>query len=192
MDLGSYEDAGVGLMVDLINSYDLKRDPPEQLPDAAAWEEFLRRHHMLGPNRVGITDLDELAALRAAIRQVFTTETAGEAISQLNRILAAAGVVPRIAEHPGGSREIFFAPPEAPLARRVACDAGIGLAMMMVDHADRLKVCAADPCRNVFVDTSRNRSRRWCSPACAGRMNVAAYRARQHTTHTPKTSGQDA
>lgn len=192
MGFDPYDDAGVRLMVDLVNSYDLKRDPPEQLPDAAAWEQFLRRHHMLGPNRVGTADLDQLTALRAAIRQVFTAATTGEAISQLNRILADARVVPWIAQHRDGSREILFAPPKAPLARRAACDAGIGLATMMVEHADRLKVCAADPCRNAFVDTSRNRSRRWCSDTCAGRINVAAYRARQHATHTPNRSHQGA
>jgi predicted RNA-binding Zn ribbon-like protein len=168
-------------MVDLVNSYDIKRDPAEQLPGPACWQAFLAEHRMLGPNRVHPADVDELKDLRAAIRGVFAADTPKQAIDRLNAILAGAGVRPWIAEHRDGNREVFFAPPEAPLARRVACDAGIGLAMMMTNNAERLKVCAADPCRNVFVDTSRNRSRRWCSPTCAARMNVAAYRARQRT-----------
>jgi hypothetical protein len=31
----------------------------------------------------------------------------------------------------------------------------------------------------VFIDTSTNRSRRYCSDRCATRANVAAYRARR-------------
>ena len=179
MDLGSYSDASVGLMVELVNSLDFKRDPAEQLADVPALEEFLGSHGMLGPNRAALVDLEQIRALRSSIRAVFEAPSAAAAIVLLNKILAEAGVRPWIAEHDDGTREIFFAAPDAPLTRRVTCDAGIGLAMMMVEHADRLKVCAADPCRNVFVDASRNRSRRWCSEGCAARVNVAAYRARQ-------------
>jgi predicted RNA-binding Zn ribbon-like protein len=42
----------------------------------------------------------------------------------------------------------------------------------------RLRLCAAADCRNVHVDLSKNRSRRFCSTACANRTNVAAYRTR--------------
>jgi CGNR zinc finger len=41
--------------------------------------------------------------------------------------------------------------------------------------------CQADGCPNFFVDQSRNRSRRFCSNACASRTTVAAYRARRRT-----------
>jgi len=43
----------------------------------------------------------------------------------------------------------------------------------------RLGVCAAERCINVYVDTSPNQSRRYCSERCSSRANVAAYRARQ-------------
>jgi predicted RNA-binding Zn ribbon-like protein len=56
----------------------------------------------------------------------------------------------------------------------------MGLAMLVVDFgATRLGVCAADKCDNVFVDTSPNQSRRYCSDRCSSRANVAAYRARR-------------
>jgi predicted RNA-binding Zn ribbon-like protein len=45
---------------------------------------------------------------------------------------------------------------------------------------ERLKVCGADDCRWAFYDTSRNRSRTWCSMAdCGNRAKVRAYRARR-------------
>lgn len=179
MDFASYTDVSVTLMVELANTYDLKRTPPEQLVDPRDLRAFLDRHRMRGANPVDAQDLEEIRSLRDEIRAVFSAADEEVALDRLNAVLAAARVVPRVVRQDDGHRELFFAPAEAPLARRVACDAGIGLAMMLTDHADRLKTCAADPCRNVFVDRSRNRSRRWCSEACAARVNVAAYRARR-------------
>ena len=183
MDYGSYTDASVRLMVELANSYDPCQHPPERLPDTAAVAAFLRRHHMLGPNTVRQCDVTELHQLRARIRRVFGASDEATALGELNGLLAGAGVTPWIARTPAG-REIFSAPQDAPLARRVTCDAGLGLAMMMTDHADRLKVCAAPGCTNVFVDESRNRSRRWCSERCSGRVNVAASRSRKRAEST--------
>src|SRR5580704_7097370 len=65
VDYGSYTAASVRLMIELANSYDLRRDPPEQLPDTVTVTEFLRRHRMLGPNKVGPRDVTELHELRA-------------------------------------------------------------------------------------------------------------------------------
>jgi predicted RNA-binding Zn ribbon-like protein len=178
VDYGSYTDASVRLMVELANSYDPRQDPPERLPDTAAVTGFLGRHRMLGPNTVRQHDVTELHQLRARIRRVFEASNEAAALDELNGLLGGAGVTPWIARTPAG-REIFFAPQDAPLARRVTCDAGLGLAMMMTDHADRLKICAAPDCANVFVDESRNRSRRWCSDRCSGRVNVAASRSRK-------------
>jgi predicted RNA-binding Zn ribbon-like protein len=43
----------------------------------------------------------------------------------------------------------------------------------------RLKICPEDTCRWAFYDTSRNRSKRWCSmEVCGNRNKVRAYRDR--------------
>jgi predicted RNA-binding Zn ribbon-like protein len=56
----------------------------------------------------------------------------------------------------------------------------LGLSTLVCDlGATRLGVCDASSCSSVFVDTSPNRSRRYCSDRCSSRANVAAYRARQ-------------
>lgn len=45
----------------------------------------------------------------------------------------------------------------------------------------RLKICPAEDCRWGFYDTSRNRSKRWCSmEVCGNRNKVRAYRDRTH------------
>ena len=43
----------------------------------------------------------------------------------------------------------------------------------------RLKICPAEDCRWAFYDTSRNRSKRWCSmEVCGNRSKVRAFRDR--------------
>jgi predicted RNA-binding Zn ribbon-like protein len=46
---------------------------------------------------------------------------------------------------------------------------------------DRLKLC--DACPWLFLDTSRNHSRRWCSMnECGGRLKMRRYRERRRAT----------
>src|SRR3712207_8170320 len=47
----------------------------------------------------------------------------------------------------------------------------------------RSQLCAADDCNAVFVDLSRNRSKRYCDVGnCGNRMNVNAYRKDRKST----------
>ena len=47
------------------------------------------------------------------------------------------------------------------------------------DLAGRLGICEAQRCDRVYVDTSRNSSKRFCSLACQNRTKAAAHRARR-------------
>jgi predicted RNA-binding Zn ribbon-like protein len=50
----------------------------------------------------------------------------------------------------------------------------------------RLKVCQEDTCRWAFLDTSKNRSRAWCSMrVCGNRTKTRAYRARRRPDPGP-------
>ncbi|MEP7036175.1 MAG: CGNR zinc finger domain-containing protein [Actinomycetota bacterium] len=47
---------------------------------------------------------------------------------------------------------------------------------------ERVKICPADDCRWAFYDTSRNRSRQWCSmEVCGNRAKARAHRERAAT-----------
>ena len=62
----------------------------------------------------------------------------------------------------------------------------MGLANLVCDlGATRLGICSEPRCDNVFVDTSPNQSRRYCSDRCSSRANVAAFR------RTPEGGRQD-
>jgi predicted RNA-binding Zn ribbon-like protein len=45
--------------------------------------------------------------------------------------------------------------------------------------AQRPGICSAPSCDRVFVDTSRNGTKRFCTTACQNRVKAAAFRARQ-------------
>ena len=62
-----------------------------------------------------------------------------------------------------------------------AVEEGTGRADPVVlggDLYDRLGVCTAPRCDRVYVDTSRNGTRRYCSTSCQNRVKTAAFRAR--------------
>ena len=55
-----------------------------------------------------------------------------------------------------------------------------GLAVWLCEYGSaRFGVCADDRCGNVYLDTSSNCCRRFCSERCATRSHVAAHRARK-------------
>jgi predicted RNA-binding Zn ribbon-like protein len=56
----------------------------------------------------------------------------------------------------------------------------MGLSVVLIEGGyERFGTCSSTTCEDVFVDTSRNRSRRHCSVLCTTRENVAAYRRRK-------------
>ena len=51
------------------------------------------------------------------------------------------------------------------------------------DH-DRIKECASATCEWVFLDRSRNRSRRWCDMSdCGNRAKARRFQAKKHAVH---------
>lgn len=78
-----------------------------------------------------------------------------------------------------------FSTPGQVVLRQVTGDHVVGgitqsvAALIGEGNWSRLHLCANEICREVFYDTTRNRSRRWHSyEFCGNRANVAAYRAR--------------
>ena len=92
------------------------------------------------------------------------------------------GASPQIVAHDGRGPHLHVSRPTAPLADRMTAHFAMGLAWLVVaGKAGRIRSCESPTCRQVFVDFSRNRSRRYCdSRTCGNRLHVAAYRARKH------------
>jgi predicted RNA-binding Zn ribbon-like protein len=140
------------------------------------------------PRRVTESDLSALRALRAPTRRLFELGAGGrvrETVDALNRFLRAYPVHPQVTGHDASDWHLHLADGATRLADCYAAGAFMGLAVLVTSlGTGRLGVCQATPCRDVFIDTSTNRSRRYCSDRCATRANVAAYRARRRAQVT--------
>jgi len=154
----------------------------EGLRDVADVAAFGRRYHLGGRARAG--DVPALRAYRARLDAVVTACEAGDgpaAMRMINALLAETGAIPQIVVHDGRGPHIHVSRPAAPMADRITAHLAMGLAGLLVSgEGARLRSCASPTCRDVFLDESRNRSRRYCdSRTCGNRLHVAAYRARK-------------
>lgn len=147
----------------------------------AGLDAFVTHWGWTGSRRHTRAELDAVRALRPRLRRLWHQDTDG-VVAAVNALLADARALPQLVKHDSWGYHMHATPPEAPLAERMAVEAAMALVdVVRADVLDRLRTCAADDCRDVFVDLSKNRSRRFCDSGCGNRANVAAYRAR-HTT----------
>lgn len=183
MELSSYADHAVRL----VNSED-----PARGTDGLTSVEAVRK--LLGVSspaarRATDADVTRLRAVRTRLRAVFESADEGDevrAVDLLNALMMEFPVSPQISGHRqrGGQDRpdwhLHIADQPANAAAGYAATAAMGLAVRLAGlGVDRLGLCQAPPCRNVYLDTSTNHSRLYCSDRCATRANVAAYRARR-------------
>lgn len=177
MDFDHYTDPGVGVAVNLVNSLG-SNSGREYLRTPDDVRELLEAQGIEGYGDVDARDLEPLRALRAQLRAVFEAPDERTAAERINALLARSGAAPQMTDH-DGKWHLHYAAEDASFADRITALSAMALASVVVRWGwERLGVCRADDCADVFVDTSRNRSRRYCDPSCSTRMNVAAFRAR--------------
>jgi predicted RNA-binding Zn ribbon-like protein len=128
-------------------------------------------------------DCAALRKFQRELRAVFEASDTGDTTSVvdgLNDLLEHHPVTPMISAHDPGNLHMHVANRAASVSELLISEALLGLATVVCDLGpSRMGVCSATPCTNVYVDTSPNQSRRYCSDRCSSRANVAAYRARQ-------------
>ena len=133
-----------------------------------------------------------LQELARELRAVFVAARDGrldDAAERLNRLLASSGAVPHLHRTAEDPLHLHFHSPDAGLVRGWTAGCAVGLAYTLSGHSDRLGVCEGPGCERVFIDLSRNGSRRFCSTACQNRVKAAAYRARQRSEPSAPASG---
>ncbi|MEQ7005160.1 CGNR zinc finger domain-containing protein [Actinopolymorpha sp. B17G11] len=150
----------------------------DDLGDPAALTGWLTARGLVdGDVRASASDLALATAIRSGLRQAMVQhhDRSDAALAGLDEVAARlplrlgfVGTRPRLVPAvEGGS-------------------AGVARLLVAVANAEadgiwaRLKVCAASDCAWAFYDTSKNRSRHWCSMGvCGNRQKTRAYRARQ-------------
>ena len=153
-----------------------------EIEDAAALVGLLTSRVWL-QTQVLERDATALRRFQRELRPVFEASNVKDeqaVVDQLNALLGKHPVTPYIAGHEAGRWHMHVADQSSSVAELLIAESLMGLSTLVCDlGATRLGVCDASPCASVFVDTSPNQSRRYCSDRCSSRANVAAYRARQ-------------
>ena len=176
MDYDTYGSSAIELAIELAN---VERTDPE-------WARaFLSSHHeWFTPGtsfELSPGETHKAGATAELIRAVALATTQDDVVSRLNQLLARAHPRPYATDH-DGELHLHYARSDSAALEQLTTTVAMGLSQVVIQHGwQRLGVCSAEGCDNVYIDTSRNASRRYCSNTCASRSTVAAYRARQKT-----------
>lgn len=183
--MSHYDEQYTELALDIINSYDVMAREPDSLREPSQLRRFLSNHHIDINEAIGQAQLAAVHQLRDQLRSVVETDDELLAASLLNALLSTTRVKLQLTGDSDHTWQVGWMPEAGTSSiRQMAFQAAFGLARVFQHHRkDRLRVCGAPPCRDVFIDLSRNRSRRYCSEGCANRHNIAMYRQRQRSRH---------
>ena len=193
-------DAVVTVAVQLVNALTPgeARGRPYQPPGGAALPAAVTASLRAAQPDTPEVSPHEAAGFRAvaeAIRAVFDAVAADRtdaAARLVNEMLARSEARPRLDRHDGEPWHLHFHGAEDSLVTGWAAGCATGLAIVLgSDQQGRLGVCAAPRCDRVYVDTSRNATRRFCSTACQNRVKAAVFRA-AHPPAQPKKSSASA
>jgi len=152
------------------------------LPDRETLVGHLAARQWLHPS---CTDRDAtvLRRFQRELRPVFEASDAadvGGVIEGLNQLMEKHPITPMISDHDAADLHLHVATRADSVSQLLIGEALLGLATLVCDLGPtRMGVCSEARCDNVYVDTSPNQSRRYCSDRCSSRANVAAFRARQ-------------
>jgi predicted RNA-binding Zn ribbon-like protein len=185
-----YEFAGVVTAAELVNSLALERAfgrPVEVEAPLAAIGRILAAD----PTWPAVVEGDApgFVALASTLRGIFDGVHRGDlddVARRLNALLAAHPAHPHLAKD-DGVWHLHHHPVDAeavPMATAICAEA---LARVVgAGGAERLGTCGAPECDRVFLDSSKNASRRFCSTTCQNRVKAAAFRRRRATADGPE------
>jgi predicted RNA-binding Zn ribbon-like protein len=178
--LDSYKDAGLLVSEALANELG---DERAALPARDAVAALARILAIDPPSveQLTQTHVPAFAALARQLRSVFAdlkSRDVDAAAATLNELLGAHPAHPHLAKERGVWR-LHHHPHDAPLVPMWTAICAAGLAEMIGEgEAQRLGTCERVDCGRVFVDVSKNASRRFCSLTCQNRVKVATFRER--------------
>ncbi|GAA4506993.1 CGNR zinc finger domain-containing protein [Actinoallomurus oryzae] len=181
MNFNSHMDLVVGIAVGLVNTLTEgeRRGRPYTPPVGEARRTALIE---IGAGDLGEQDTTVLAEMAVELRAVFTAVADGDidaAAHQVNHLLDVTHARPHLNRHDGEPWHLHFHGAGGTVSTDWVAGCATGLAVVLgSEFHDRLGVCTAPHCDRVYVDTSRNGTRRFCSTACQNRVKTAAFRAR--------------
>jgi predicted RNA-binding Zn ribbon-like protein len=169
-------DVGVTVAVALVNELTPGQVRSRPMPDPIDRPAAAAR--AVAAERVTLREAEGLAELAAELRPVFGSHV-DRAATTLNGLLARFPATPVLSKEDGEWR-LHQHPVDVGLVAEWAAICGTDLARLLgAGEHGRLGVCEAPACDRVFVDTSKNGSRRFCSTPCQNRVKAATFRHRR-------------
>lgn len=184
MDFSHYSDVPVEVAVRFTNTLDVRTgkdalQAPQDVVDFIT-RELREWGHV--PAQPEPRDLRRARELRARLRSVWEAPDAAAAADVLNGILQQVEARPRVSIHGERGPHLHFEPERGDPIADLGAVTAVGLSVALIEGGwERFGTCESSTCDDVFVDTSKNRSRRHCSETCTTRESVAAFRARQRS-----------
>jgi predicted RNA-binding Zn ribbon-like protein len=155
------------------------RDETDTLRTTAELDEFVRSWEYTGARTQGAAELEAVRQLRSRLAELWDCDE-DQAVELVNLLLRENRALPQLVRHDRWDYHIHAVDSGAPLVSRMAVEAAMAFSdVLRMKEFQRLRACSGDDCQDVYIDLSKNRSRRFCSTGCGNRANVAAYRARQ-------------
>ncbi|PXX58148.1 putative RNA-binding Zn ribbon-like protein [Nocardia tenerifensis] len=189
MRLDSHTLGAVQFAVRLINAVVPGERRGRAYPAAAGQRELRDRISGVVPPIAGFhatpADAPGLARVAAQLRQVFAAVASGDmdaAAERTNAMMHEYDARPVLTRDPGRPWHLRFHTPDAPRVPAIGAAVTVAVASVLgSEHADRIGVCSAPTCDRVYLDLTRNGTKRFCGTACQNRAKNAAFRARQQT-----------
>lgn len=123
-----------------------------------------------------------LTDLATALRQTLLAEHPAEQAARINTMIRRYGAQPYLVEDIGQPFHLHFHGSGGTQVEALGGEFATALALVVDGYGpDRFGQCQAHQCEAVYIDLTRNASRRYCSAACTARAKTAAYRSRRHT-----------
>lgn len=167
------------LIVAFVNTADLEEET-EKLADPErlqAWVEEQTGEYLPTPDEEALA---RILQLRQSLRALLRTNNGGEAGDRELTPLREAAERSRYRTTLGPDGTLTLAPARADLS---GFEARLLLAIERIQTQGawpRLKACTDDGCQWAFFDTTRNRSRTWCSMEdCGNKEKTRRYRERR-------------
>lgn len=183
VNFSSHTDAVVAVSAQLVNTATpgSRHGRPYPLPEGPELARALAA--ALGARgHLDATQAHKLVAAAARLRVVFEQAGRGDidaAARSVNALLDELRPTPYLERHDGEPWHLHYHGRDQDFADGWAASCAIAVATVLgSEYGDRLGVCSAPGCDRVFVDVSRNGTRRFCSTACQNRVKAAAHRAR--------------
>jgi predicted RNA-binding Zn ribbon-like protein len=171
----------IELVSSFVNTLEKKTTRPdvEGFDSPEALRSWMTEQGIPAGDDLGPEDVERAIDFREAMRLLLLANNGNDLDTSVLRRLRTAADAGLIRVEIEDDGQAYPRPAQAGVSALIARLLAAVADIQCAGTWERLKACAADDCQWAFYDTSRNRSRTWCSmEVCGNRAKTRAYRAR--------------